>query len=334
MGTPIQACGILLFPCESLGITGSFINQGCCSKLSALTLHRRGGAQPGEQRCLMERGWCAAPRGARGSAAPTSLARGKPSQPWRGSEDVATCSKCAGRRLVVGSTNRARSSSEGAGLQGKGWRAACHSYHHVPVGSPSTGHVCTAAKRCCREWRRDRDVTVPGQAAPLLLSAHLNQIAVYNWNGRLFFEGYTLHTIKIHVFFRWSHLSAFPAAPVMYRLLTVSFSITSLLLPNSLFTWSLKENQCFQRIWTATTWCVTKLLGYRIWVLIGWWITLVAWHKQIKGMTKKVLRFISDGLTHCFLIRIADLLLNNFITSHHCTVIFSVIKKIMTILMS
>jgi len=43
---------------------------------------------------------------------------------------------------------------------------------------------------------------VPGQAAPLLLLAHLNQIAAYNWIRQLFCKGYTLRTIKIHVFFR------------------------------------------------------------------------------------------------------------------------------------
>lgn len=69
------------------------------------------------------------------------------------------------------------------------------------VSSP-TRHVFTAAKPCCHEQRHDRDVTVPGQAAPLLLLVYLTQIAVYNWIRQLFFKGYTLHTIKIHVFFR------------------------------------------------------------------------------------------------------------------------------------
>lgn len=77
---------------------------------------------------------------------------------------------------------------------------------HGSVGSPPTGHVCTAANPCCQERRRGRAVTEPGQAAPLLSLAHLHQIAVYNWIRHLFFKGHTLHPIKIHVFFRWSHL--------------------------------------------------------------------------------------------------------------------------------
>lgn len=62
--------------------------------------------------------------------------------------------------------------------------------------------VCTAAKPCCHQGSCDREVAMPGQAAPLLLLAHLNQIAVYNWIRQLFFKGYTLRIIKIHVFSR------------------------------------------------------------------------------------------------------------------------------------
>ena len=126
---------------------------------------------------------------------------------------------------------------------------------------------------------------------------------------------------------------AFPAAPVMYGPLTVSFSTASLQFANSLPAWSPKDNQCFQRRRAADTRCATKLLGYRIRVPTSWWITLVACHKQTKGTTMKVPRFISASLPHCFLFRIADPLLNNSITSHHCTGILGVIKMIKTTLM-
>lgn len=148
----------------------------------------------------MEAGLVCRTPGALGSAAPTSLARGKPWKPW--SKDMATHSRCAGHSLSEGSTNQARSSPRELDCGARAGVQRVTATGHGSVVSPPTGHVCTAAKPCCRERRRDRDVTVPGQAAPLLLLAYLNQIAVYNWIRQLFFKGYTLHTIKIHVFFR------------------------------------------------------------------------------------------------------------------------------------
>lgn len=118
----------------------------------------------------------------------------------------------------------ARTWPHAAGVQDVAWRSAARTGHaprprelgcgaragvqratatgHGSVVSPPTRRVCTAAKPCCHRGSRDRDVAVPGQAAPLLLLAHLNQIAVYNWIRQLFFKGYTLRTIKIHGFSR------------------------------------------------------------------------------------------------------------------------------------
>lgn len=191
LGTPVQACGFLLLPCESLAITGWFINRDCCSKLRARAWHRQGGVRLGER--LPEQGWgstpgCGhralwvAPWGSPGSAVP---AVGEAAATWDW-----------GR----GHAWRRHRTQPGCGGQ------SATTTGHGSVVSPPTRHVCAAANPCCQEQRRDRAVTEPGQAAPLLLLAHLHQIAVYNWIKHLFFKGYTLHPIKIHVFFRWSHL--------------------------------------------------------------------------------------------------------------------------------
>lgn len=121
---------------------------------------------------------------ARGSAAPPAW-HGH-IQPWHGSTDTATSSSRAGH---------------GAARSGTRLWAVCHR-RRPRTGASAPPQVRTAASPWCRGERRDRDVTVPGWAAPRLLLARLNQIAVYNWIRQLFFKGYALHTIKIHVFFR------------------------------------------------------------------------------------------------------------------------------------
>lgn len=73
--------------------------------------------------------------------------------PQGGSKDMTMHSKCAGCSLAVGSRAQACSLPEGAGLQGRGYHTAWHSYQPQTGGFPPTGHVCTAANPCCCKGR-------------------------------------------------------------------------------------------------------------------------------------------------------------------------------------
>lgn len=167
-----------------------------------------------------------------------------------------------GHSLAAGSTTQIRSVSEN--LQHKAssdvhWASAmamdhCFLYwQHVFVGlqilllrgKVGQGHSCATA-------------------ALTAFIVHWNHSAVCHWVRQLLCRVYTLHTINIHVFLRWGHwLLALLAAPMTYRLLTVSFFMR---LPVCKLTANLtiKDNKCLQGIWAASACCTPKLLGYRI----------------------------------------------------------------------
>lgn len=127
-----------------------------------------------------------------------SLSRGKPATTWEQGRGPAE-QMCRTWLSAAQTGHAPRLRELGCGARAGVQRATATGCASV-VSPPR--RVCTAAKPCCHQGSCDREVAMPGQAAPLLLLAHLNQIAVYNWIRQLFFKGYTLRIIKIHVFSR------------------------------------------------------------------------------------------------------------------------------------
>lgn len=189
--------------------------------------------------------------------------------------------------------------------------------------APTTGRARTAANR----WHCGDGTAGMGLARlhcpTAFISFYLVWIKLLCTTGLdSCFSKVTPHTLLRFIWFsEWLHLKSFtycyPCCSHGVQVLTVPFSIsiTSLHFSNLVPTKSLKDNKCFQRIWTAVC---NKAVELRIWVPVSWWITLVACRKQVRDRTNQVLRFIWAGLLHCFVYRVADPLLYNFIMTSCC----------------